>query len=73
VALRGAQTRRAVVQGQDISAVTAPLVVEAAQRLIRWPQRLRGLVTASDLGPAHDFLRALSPLHLQVVTEAELR
>ena len=57
---RGQQTRSAIVRGQDIYAVTAPLVVEAALRL----RHQRGLVTASDLGPAREFLNALAPHHL---------
>ena len=59
-ARRGDETRRASVRGQDIYAITAPLVVEAALRITRSPQRWRGLVTASDLGSARDFLRCLA-------------
>ncbi|HZD68971.1 MAG TPA: hypothetical protein VFA45_08680 [Actinomycetes bacterium] len=33
VARRGTETRRAVASGRDIYAITAPIVVEAAQRL----------------------------------------
>jgi short subunit dehydrogenase-like uncharacterized protein len=62
---RGKETRSAIVRGQDIYAVTAPLVVEAAIRLVQDPQRRRGLVTASDLGPAREFLDALAPDHLE--------
>lgn len=59
LARRGSQTRRAVLQGQDIYAVTAPLVVEAALQVTGQRGRWRGLVTASDLGLARDFLHRL--------------
>lgn len=66
VELRDARgTRRATAHGQDIYAVSAPLVVEAAARLLRG----EGSAGARTLGAAfdpHGFLRALAPEHLQV-------
>ncbi len=60
----GTQRRRAVVRGQDIYAVSAPLVVEALRRLLDQPHEWRGVVTAGELGDAHTFLEALVPHHL---------
>ena len=65
----GNQRRRAVAQGQDIYAVTAPLVVEALQRLLAQPQQRRGIVTAGELGDARSFLEALVPRHLTLDIE----
>jgi short subunit dehydrogenase-like uncharacterized protein len=60
----GKLQRRAVVRGQDIYAVTAPLVVEALCRLLAHPRPSRGFVTAGELGNACEFLDALTPRHL---------
>jgi saccharopine dehydrogenase-like NADP-dependent oxidoreductase len=65
VAVRGGQQRRAVVNGQDIYAVTAPLVVEATQRLLSSAPRPAGAVSAGSIANAAEFLAALSPAHLQ--------
>ena len=62
VAVRENQTRRAVAQGQDIYAITAPLVVQALQHLLAQPRR--GIVSAGELGDARSFLEALAPQHL---------
>jgi short subunit dehydrogenase-like uncharacterized protein len=64
VVRRGSEKRRAVATGQDIYAVTAPLVVEALQRLLAQPAR--GVVTAGQLGDARSFLQALAPRHLEL-------
>ncbi len=61
---RGNQQRRAVVRGQDIYAVTAPLVVEALHRLLAQSPPRHGGVTAGQLGEAREFLEALTPRHL---------
>jgi hypothetical protein len=64
VAVRDGRTRRAVASGQDIYAVTAPLVVEAACRVLADPHRPSGVVTAGALTDARAFLTALAPEHL---------
>ncbi|MGR3871352.1 saccharopine dehydrogenase family protein [Streptomyces graminifolii] len=64
VATRDGETRRAVASGQDIYAVTAPLVVEAARRVLTDPHRPSGVVTAGALSDARGFLTALAPGHL---------
>ena len=66
VARLGNQQRRAVARGQDIYAVTAPLVVQALLRLLEQPIRWRGVVTAGELGDARAYLEDLVPEHLTV-------
>jgi short subunit dehydrogenase-like uncharacterized protein len=65
----GTRERRAVARGQDIYAVTAPLVVQALQCLLAQPQRWRGIVTTGELGDARSYLNALAPQHLAVELE----
>ncbi|MCX5213918.1 saccharopine dehydrogenase NADP-binding domain-containing protein [Kitasatospora sp. NBC_00240] len=53
--------RRAVARGQDIYAVSAPLAVEAVQRLLGAPGQPGGVLAAGAMFDAADFLRALAP------------
>jgi short subunit dehydrogenase-like uncharacterized protein len=69
VVCRGTLQRRAVVRGQDIYAVTAPLVVEAMRRLLAQPKQWHGVVSAGELGDARGFLQALAPDHLTLEIE----
>lgn len=62
----GAQQRTAIARGQDIYAVSAPLVVEAVRRVLLSPQRWRGVVTAAELGDARSYLETLTPEHLRL-------
>jgi NAD(P)-dependent dehydrogenase (short-subunit alcohol dehydrogenase family) len=67
VARRGGDERRASAAGRDIYAVTAPIVVEATERLL--DGRVIGgspigALAAGELFHAADFLRCLSPDHL---------
>jgi hypothetical protein len=64
VARRGGQERRAVARGRDIYAVTAPIVVEAVERILGGRTRRTGASAAGELFDARDFLRALTPEHL---------
>ncbi|QNE20729.1 NAD(P)H-binding protein [Kribbella qitaiheensis] len=57
--------RRATASGQDIYAVTAPLVVEAVDRILTGRGRVAGLASAGAMFDAPDFLRALAP-HISV-------
>lgn len=57
----GGTERRAVARGQDIYAVTAPLVVEAVDRILSGRTRTVGVASAGEIFDAPDFLRALSP------------
>ncbi|MGW3342617.1 saccharopine dehydrogenase family protein [Nonomuraea rubra] len=61
----GGRERRAVATGQDIYAVTAPLVVEAVERVLTGRTRTAGVASAGEIFDAPDFLRALSA-HLSV-------
>ena len=61
---RGTDERRASARGQDIYAVTAPLVVEAAERVLDGRCKAVGVVSAGEAFDAEDFLTALSPAHL---------
>jgi hypothetical protein len=56
----GGAERRAVARGQDIYAVTAPLVVEAVDRILTGRTRTVGVASAGEIFDAPDFLRALS-------------
>ena len=60
----GRSTRRAVARGQDIYAVTAPLVAAATQHILDTPTIRPGVVTAGKLVDAHDFLASIGPEHL---------
>ncbi|SCG76386.1 saccharopine dehydrogenase family protein [Micromonospora coxensis] len=64
VVARAGETRRAVARGQDIYAVTAPLVVEATHRVLTGPDAPAGVFAAGALFDARDFLGSLSPRHL---------
>ncbi|MEV7675457.1 saccharopine dehydrogenase NADP-binding domain-containing protein [Streptomyces sp. NPDC088752] len=61
----GGEERRAVARGRDIYAVSAPLVVEALDRLLTGRHGAPGVVSAGAAFDAPAFLRALSP-HLSV-------
>jgi len=64
VARSGGRERRAVASGRDIYAVTAPLVVEAASRILAGAGDAAGVASAGARFPAKDFLSSLSPRHL---------
>ena len=59
-----AGVRHAVARGQDIYAVSAPLVVEAAQRIIDHESDLKGALSLAQAFDAREFLGALAPEHL---------
>jgi len=61
VVRRAGAERRAVARGRDIYAITAPLVVEALQRVVGGQIAVTGVVTAGQIFPARDFLAALAP------------
>ena len=60
----GSETRRASAQGRDIYAFTAPLVVEAVQRIIDGVAPGGGVFAPGEVFDARDFLQALAPEHL---------
>lgn len=57
-------TRRATASGQDIYAVSAPIVVEATERLLTAEPGPRGALALGQAFDARDFLAALSPAPL---------
>jgi hypothetical protein len=64
VARSGGTERRAVASGRDIYAVTAPLVVEAARRILAGTGDTTGVASVGARFDAEDFLGSLSPNHL---------
>ena len=64
VAHDGMGTRRAAAQGQDIYAITAPLVVEAAARMHQPSFARSGALSLGEAFDAEDFLRSFEPEHL---------
>ncbi|MET3928239.1 short subunit dehydrogenase-like uncharacterized protein [Lysobacter sp. OAE881] len=67
---RGDRVRRATTQGVDIYAVTAPLIVEALERVLSGEVTKAGAWAAGEAFDAVGFLRALAPEHF-VLTLAE--
>ncbi|NDL60588.1 saccharopine dehydrogenase family protein [Phytoactinopolyspora mesophila] len=63
---RGEQQRRISAEGRDIYAVTAPLVVEAVQRLSDGRTQISGAAAPGEVFDPADFLGALSPRHLTI-------
>jgi hypothetical protein len=61
IARDGTDTRRAWAQGQDIYAVTAPLVVEAAARMLQPSFDRSGALSLGAAFDAEDFLRSFTP------------
>ena len=58
--------RKATATGQDIYAITAPLIVEAAIRIINGLIKKTGVVAAGEIFDAKEFLNALSPEYLRI-------
>jgi hypothetical protein len=61
---KGEEVRHAVASGRDIYAITAPLVVEAAERILTQGTERSGAVASGEIMDAHDFLRTLSQVDL---------
>ncbi|WP_406326793.1 saccharopine dehydrogenase family protein [Streptomyces sp. NBC_00203] len=57
----GGAERRATAGGQDIYAVTAPLVAEALERVLTGRTKTTGVASAGQIFDAPDFLHALAP------------
>ena len=69
----GGTERRAAAAGQDIYAISAPLAVEAVDRILTGRTRTTGVAAAGAIFDARDFLRALSShlsLHLPLDTHS---
>jgi hypothetical protein len=67
----GATERRAHAAGRDIYAISAPLVVEATERVLGGRVRGTGALTAGEAFDAEDLLRSLPLDHLSVNQEAQ--
>ena len=63
--------RRAVARGRDIYAVSAPIVVEEAQRVVNGLAKATGVVAAGQAFDARDFLRSLCPEHLSFEIQSD--
>ena len=63
---KGQQVRRATAQGRDIYAVSAPLVVEALERIVDGRAKATGVLAPGHAFDARDFLAALCPAHMTV-------
>jgi hypothetical protein len=63
---RRGEERRAVASGRDIYAISAPLVVEAAGRVVAGLVETAGAFSAGEAFDARDFLRSLSPQPLSL-------
>jgi NAD(P)-dependent dehydrogenase (short-subunit alcohol dehydrogenase family) len=63
---RGLDERHAWARGRDIYAITAPIVVEAAQRAVTGFTKRYGVAAAGDAFDARDVLDALCPAHLSL-------
>ena len=62
VAVRqGSAERRAIATGRDIYAISAPIVVEAADRVLSGRFKSSGVMAAGETFDANDFLTCLSP------------
>ncbi|MGK5671469.1 saccharopine dehydrogenase family protein [Micromonospora sp. URMC 106] len=68
----GGTERRLAATGQDIYAISAPLAVEAVERILTGRTTTTGVASAGALFDAPDFLRALSP-HLTLHTPLDTR
>lgn len=53
------EERRATARGRDIYAITAPIVVEATERILDGRYRTAGVVAAGEIFDPEDFLRTL--------------
>ena len=65
---RRGQTRRATAHGRDIYAITAPLVVEAMQRIGEGRNKATGVLAPGEAFDARDFLESLPAVHFALET-----
>ena len=63
---RGEEERRASAAGRDIYAVTAPIVVEAAVRILAGGIEVTGTAAPGQVFDAESFLQALTPEHMSL-------
>jgi NAD(P)-dependent dehydrogenase (short-subunit alcohol dehydrogenase family) len=68
----GGVERRLAAAGQDIYAISAPLAVEAVDRILTGRTRVAGVASAGAVFDAPDFLRGLSS-HLSLIFPVDVR
>lgn len=61
---KGNEERRAIARGRDIYAVSAPIAVETAERILAGETRVTGVAAPGEIFDAQEFLQALSPEHI---------
>jgi len=66
IARKESKESRVVARGRDIYATTAPIVVEATDRILSGLARATGVVAAGEAFDARDFLDSLTPAHLDL-------
>jgi short subunit dehydrogenase-like uncharacterized protein len=66
VARRGREARHVISRGRDIYAITAPIVVEATQRVLDGRIKRTGIGAPGEIFDAEDFLRSLAPEQLSL-------
>jgi short subunit dehydrogenase-like uncharacterized protein len=71
VVRNGSNIHRAIAQGRDIYAFTAPLVVEAVKRILDGRARGTGALAPGEAFDSTDFLRALAPEYLTFELSAD--
>ena len=73
LATQGNKTRKISATGQDIYAVTAPLVVETIKRIKLGAIKNKGVTTVGEIFDASDFMKALDldDIRISEITEIE--
>ena len=71
VVRNGSRIRRAIARGRDIYAFTAPLVVEAVERILDGRAHGSGVLAPGETFDSTDFLRALTPEYLTFELRAD--
>jgi hypothetical protein len=66
VARKGSEERHASACGRDIYAISAPIVVEAARRIVTDLAKKSGVVAPGEAFDSAQFLESLHPTHLSV-------
>lgn len=66
VVRKGNDERRMIARGRDIYATTAPIVVEAVERILDGRVTTGGVAAAGEIFDAQDFLRVLETEHLSI-------
>lgn len=61
---KGGEERCTIARGRDIYAVTAPIVVESAERILAGETRATGVAAPGEIFDAGAFLQALAPEHI---------